>query len=54
MARLWLQILVGFKQGLIVLWDIEEGVVLQTYAATQVHVSMIQSDDGFVVYWLGR
>jgi len=32
----FLQFLIGFKQGLIVLWDIEENNVLQTYTATQV------------------
>jgi len=36
-----LQFLIGYKQNLIVLWDIEEDSVLQTYAATQVIISMI-------------
>ena len=31
-----LQFLIGYKQGLVVWWDNEEGSVLQTYAASQV------------------
>jgi len=30
------QFLIGYKQGLIVLWDNEDSSVLQTYAASQV------------------